>query len=135
MLMHIFCFLSNIHNASTTSNPKKVQIREFNQTFFFQQQAKKTENGFVFENRNIFNIYFQFLMHMFVFHVICIVHQLFHQCINYFKSRKMQFFFNLIEHFISHSGQKTKNKPLQPKVSVCVFKSLICNFINYFIVQ
>ena len=58
--MHIFCFLCNIHNASTTSNPKKVQICEFNQIFLFFIVGKKTENSFVFENRNIFNIYYLF---------------------------------------------------------------------------
>ena len=58
--MHIFFLLCNIHNASTTSNPKKVQIREFNQFFLFSIVGKKTENRFVFENRNIFNIYYLF---------------------------------------------------------------------------
>ena len=53
-------FLCNIHNASTTSNPKKVQIREFNQIFLFSIVGKTTENSFVFENRNIFNIYYLF---------------------------------------------------------------------------
>ena len=43
--MHIFCFLCNVHNASTTSNPKKVQIREFNQIFYFPQQVKKQKTA------------------------------------------------------------------------------------------
>ena len=63
---HILFFLCNIHNASTTSNPKKVQIREFNQNFLFSIVDRKTENDFVFENRKII-IYFEFLMDMFCF--------------------------------------------------------------------
>ena len=58
--MHIFCFLCNIHNASTTSNPKKVQIREFNQNFLFSIVGKKTENDFVFENRKNIIYYYLF---------------------------------------------------------------------------